>query len=93
MYVCSCVFMYVCLYVYVYIYCHITHANIQRTEQKLQSTESTHGIPLCWTANSQEYIDTKAISNSKEKHNFKKRMISEARERWFLLRLKSRYAG
>ena len=57
---------------YVYIYCHITHANIQRIEQKLQSTENTHGIPLCWTANSQEYIDTKAISKSKEKHNLKK---------------------
>lgn len=66
---------------------------VQRIEQKLQSIESARRIPLRWTISSQEYVETKAVGNSKEKHKLRKRMISAARERWFLLKLKSKYAG
>ena len=80
--------VYIRIYIYIYIYIYV-----QRIEQKLQTIESTRRIPLRWTINSQEYEETKAISNSKEKHKLRKRMISAARERWFLLKLKSKYAG
>ena len=70
---------------------------VQRIEQKLQVIESTHGIYLRWTINSQEYIETKTktktISKSKEKCKLRKKMIKTARERWFLLKLKSKYVG
>lgn len=88
MHACVCVRMCILTLLNVYI-----HTYVQRIEQKVQAIESTHRIPLRWTINSQEYIETKAISNSKDKHKLRKRMISAARERWFLLKLKSKYAG
>ena len=64
-----------------------------RIEQKLQLTESNHNVESRWLTTSQEYKDTIATGKSKEKQKLRIKMQKEARERWFLLRLKSKYAG
>ena len=64
-----------------------------RTELLMQNVERTHGIAKRWTSCSQEYVTTKAMMNSNLRIKLKKDIRKHARERWFLLRLKSKYAG
>ena len=64
-----------------------------RVESALQMNENAHYISVRWTASSQEYVDTKAVSLHRGKQELKKRINKDARERWILLRLKSKYAG
>ena len=64
-----------------------------RIDQKLKEIEEEHGIPTRWSDDCPEYISTKAIMNSKEKQKLKLKMRNLAKERWYLLKLKAKYAG
>ena len=64
-----------------------------RTELLLQNIEQTHGIATRWTTYSREYLTTKDMMNSNLRIKLKQDIRKHARERWFLLRLKSKYAG
>lgn len=59
----------------------------------LQRTEERNGIVNRWMPTSREYITTKAAVTSNLKKKLKKEIRQHARERWYLLRLKSKYAG
>ena len=58
----------------------------------LQKIEDEHKISR-WTPNCQAYKETKEILKSKLRNELKIKIRQCARERWFLLRLKSKYAG
>jgi len=62
-------------------------------ESSLQSKEISQSISIRWTTDSPEYIDTKAVATSRQKQELRGKINKDARERWFLLRLKSKYAG
>ena len=59
----------------------------------LQRIEERNGIVSRWIPTCQEYIATKAAMRSNLKKKLKKEIRKHARERWYLLRLKSKYAG
>ena len=59
----------------------------------LQRVEERNDIVRRWTPTSPEYVSTKAVMRSKSKEKLKKEIRQGARERWYLLRLKSKYAG
>lgn len=58
----------------------------------LQKIENEHEISR-WTPSCQAYKETKEVMKSKLKKKLKIQIRQYARERWFLLRLKSKYAG
>jgi len=58
----------------------------------LQKIENEHKF-LRWTPSSQAYKETKEVMKSKLRSKLKIQIRQYARERWFLLRLKSKYAG
>ena len=58
----------------------------------LQKIEHEHGISR-WTPSCQAYKETKEVMKSHLRNKLKIKIRQHARERWFLLRLKSKYAG
>ena len=64
-----------------------------RIEFQLNAIETSHQIAKRWTKDSQNYQATKNTMESRVKQELRQKMTSEARERWFLLRMKSKYAG
>lgn len=70
--------------------CNCTH---DRIDQKIKEIEQEHGIQSRWSDNCPEYIATKTLINSKEKQKLKLKMRNLAKERWYLLKLKAKYAG
>ena len=71
-------------------YCHMPYF---RTEILLQGIEGSHEIVRRWTPNCREYGATKDVMKSNLRKKLKHKIRCYARERWFLLRLKSKYAG
>ena len=59
---------------------------------KLHEYEAKQRIER-WTANSQSFKDVKKIAEEVEKERFIDVISSTARERWFLLNLKAKFAG
>ena len=64
-----------------------------RIDQKIQEIEQKHGIQTRWLDDCPEYIATKSVIQSKEKQKLKLKMRDQAKERWYLLKLKAKYAG
>lgn len=58
----------------------------------LQKFEQEHRISR-WGPSCQAYKETKEVMKSNQRNKLKIRIRQHARERWFLLRLKSKYAG
>ena len=58
----------------------------------LQRIEHEHGISR-WTPSCQAYKETKKVIKSNLRGKLKIQIRQYARERWFLLRMKSKYAG
>ncbi len=63
-----------------------------RVEVKLQEYESKHGIQR-WSADSDIFKDMKRVMEEVEKDEVVEAMERCARERWFLLHLKAKFAG
>ena len=64
-----------------------------RIESKLNAIETSHQITTRWTEDSPNYEATRNVMESRIKQTLRQKMTSDARERWFLLRMKSKYAG
>ena len=54
--------------------------------------EAKHGIDR-WTSDSEVFKDMKRIAEEMEKEKMHDAIASCARERWFLLNLKTKFAG
>ncbi|XP_065893420.1 uncharacterized protein [Dysidea avara] len=61
-------------------------------DQKIQEIEQKHGIQTRWLDDCPEYFATKSVIQSKEKQKLKLKMRDQAKERWYLLKLKAKYA-
>lgn len=68
--------------------------NIQyRMEIKLQQMEQTNGIVQRWQPSSPSYKCAEQRLNCKQQQLIKQKFEACARERWFLLSMKAKYAG
>ena len=63
-----------------------------RINDELQTIESKQGIRR-WTKDSDVYKDLKRMEDEKEKNRIIESIGTCARERWFLLNLKAKFAG
>ena len=68
----------------------ITH--FSRINSELLTIENKHGIRRC-SKDSDVYLDLKRMEGEKEKNKVLESMVTSARERWFLLNLKAKFAG
>jgi len=62
-------------------------------EDKLRNVEHSHGVNQRWSPSSTAYREVKALVTSENRTRLLLRIEQAARERWFLLRLKAKYAG
>ena len=62
-------------------------------EDKLSNLEHSHGVNQRWSPSSTEYREVKALVSSENRIRLLIKIDQAARERWFLLRLKAKYAG
>ena len=63
-----------------------------RLDAQLKKIEKDKGF-VRWSVTSDIYKDMQQFSNKKQKENISKLMAACARERWFLLKLKAKFAG
>ncbi|XP_065900357.1 uncharacterized protein [Dysidea avara] len=61
-------------------------------EDKLSGFEHSHGVNQRWSPSSTEYHEVKALVASENRTHLLIKIEQAARERWFLLRLKAKYA-
>lgn len=66
---------------------------LSRVEAKLREFESKHSITTRWFPGSVQYHSVKSAMDTKRKHILLSKIKDFARERWFLLALKAKYAG
>ena len=69
------------------------YQKLRDCDRKLKNTERLHSITSRWLLNSPEYLNFKRILESRNRTNWLLKLESLARERWFLLLLKAKYAG
>ena len=62
-------------------------------EDKLSSLEHSHGVNQRWSPSFTEYREVKAMVSSENRTRLLIKIEQAARERWFLFRLKAKYAG
>ena len=62
-------------------------------EGKLRSVEQLNGITHRWSVRSTQYREVKALITSENRACLLLKLERTARERWFLLTLKAKYAG
>ena len=63
-----------------------------RIDADLKVVEDKHGFRR-WSKHSDVYADFKRLEDEKEKCRVTDRIATCARERWFLLNLKAKFAG
>ena len=61
--------------------------------EKLKSMERSHNINQRWSKTSPQYQEVKALITSHKRTCLLLKIEQAARERWFLLTLKAKYAG
>ena len=64
-----------------------------RVERKLQAFEQKHSLLHRWVPSSSEYQVVKSTMESRRKSKLCAKIQHLARERWFLLSMKAKYAG
>ena len=64
-----------------------------RVERKLQAFEQKHSLLHRWVPRSSEYQIVKSTMESRRKSKLCAKIQHLARERWFLLSMKAKYAG
>ena len=69
------------------------YQRLRNCDKKLKDIERTHSITSRWLLNSSEYLTVKRLAESRNRTNWLLKLESLARERWFLLSLKAKYAG
>ena len=69
-----------------------TH-QLTKCEDKLRVMERSHHIHQRWSKTSPEYRQVKALTTSRNRTRLLLKLEQTARERWFLLSLKAKYAG
>ena len=69
------------------------YQKLRDCDRKLKNVERSHSISSRWLLNSSEYLAVKRFLESRNRTNWLLKLESLARERWFLLLLKSKYAG
>ena len=62
-------------------------------EAKLQQMETSKGITQRWQPSTLQYRSAEQIMRDHELTLFRKKAETCARERWFLLSMKAKYAG
>ena len=62
-------------------------------ERKLQQMEKKHSILQRWIPDSSQYQSTKEMQAQKTRSDIFMKLEKCARERWFLLTIKAKYAG
>lgn len=62
-------------------------------DRKMKNIERLHSITSRWSLNSPEYLMVKRLLESRNRANWLLKLESLARERWFLLSLKAKYAS
>lgn len=62
-------------------------------EGKLQQTERLHGVLQLWEPSNPQYKNVEQAVKDKDKALLKSKIELCSRERWFLLTIKSKYAG
>ena len=67
--------------------------SLLRVASKLQSFECSHKLPHRWLPGCKEYEAAKAAIQARRRSALRLQIQTLARERWFLLALKSKYAG
>ncbi len=70
----------------------LTHRRLFRINTELLTIERKEGIQR-WSKDSDVYLDLKRVEEEKEKQKVLESMATCARERWFLLNLKAKFAG
>jgi len=66
---------------------------LRACEDKLKSIERLNGINQRWSIASTQYCEVKALLSSEKRARLLLKLEHTARERWFLLTLKGKYAG
>lgn len=69
------------------------YQKLRDCDRKLKNIERLHSITSRWLLNSPEYLRVKGVLESRDRTNWLLKLESLARERWFLLSLKAKYAG
>ena len=69
--------------------CH----HLRRCENKLKAMEQSNNIIQRWTKTCPQYQEVKVLLTSQKRTCLLLKMEQVARERWFLLTLKAKYAG
>ena len=62
-------------------------------ERKLKAFEQKHNLLHRWVPSSSEYQVVKSTMESRRKRKLRDKIQHLARERWFLLSMKAKYAG
>ena len=75
-----------------YLMIHNILCLLPRVDAELKMMEDKHGIQR-WSKHSDVYVDLKKMEDEKEKRRVADSIATCARERWFLLNLKAKFAG
>jgi len=59
----------------------------------LKAIEHSHSVNKRWSKTSPQYLEIKALITSQKRTHLLLKIEQAARERWFLLTLKAKYAG
>lgn len=62
-------------------------------ETKLQEFEQRHGVTQRWQNDSPEYQSAELLHRAGDLSLVREKIEKSARERWFLLSMKAKYAG
>lgn len=69
------------------------HVCKTRLEKKIQALETKHNVPQRWTCDSTEYQSIKNCLAVKKKNAVLASLNLCARDRWFMLSVKGKFAG
>ena len=69
------------------------YQKLRDCDRKLKNIERLLAITLRWSLDSPQYLAVKRVVESRSRTNCLLKLESLARERWFLLSLKAKYAG
>lgn len=69
------------------------YQKLRECERKLKNIERLHSIHSRWLLNSSKYLAVKRLLESRNRTNWLLKLESLAREKWYLLSLKAKYAG
>ncbi len=67
--------------------------SIYRLERKMKEIESVHGIQIRWTEDSSEYQSFEHARITRKKQQLLDKLGVCARERWYMLNVKAKFAG